>query len=216
MPPAHCVIVEDQKMFAELLATLLRATPDIELEIVETVPNMAAGIAACERHRPDLLLLDLSLPDGPGLAVAERLHAVHPQGKAIIVTGQAASFVCPKSLSDVVVAVIDKSDAFGKLQAAINLFASERQRRPAEFSGNRPLPQRIPLSARERQVLLLIGRGKTSKCIAEELGISVHTVHVHRKRMAAKLGARGNELRLQAYRYCQQLEDLSSIRPRSR
>jgi DNA-binding NarL/FixJ family response regulator len=62
--PARCVIVEDQRMFAELLATLLQASPDIDLEVAAAVASVTGGIAACELHRPDLLLLDIGLPNG--------------------------------------------------------------------------------------------------------------------------------------------------------
>jgi DNA-binding CsgD family transcriptional regulator len=104
-----------------------------------------------------------------------------------------------------VYAVVDKCDAFHKLQSVINRFAS--QHRPAGVRvGGESLPERVPLSTREKEILLLIGRGKTSLAIAEELGISVHTVNVHRKKVAAKLGVRGNELRLQAFRYCQAVD----------
>jgi response regulator of citrate/malate metabolism len=81
----RCVIVEDQAMFAELLASLLRVSPGIPLQIVETVRTVAAGKAACELRRPDLLLLDIALPDGSGLTVLEHLIAVHPEGRAIVV-----------------------------------------------------------------------------------------------------------------------------------
>lgn len=201
-------------MFAELLATLLQASPDIDLKVVETAPDVAGGMAACERQRPDLLLLDLGLPDGSGLEVAERFRQVNPAGQIVIITGHAASFVCSKQLREMVVAVIDKSDAFGKLQSVFHLIGSQR-RQAAGGGADQPVPHRLPLSAREREVLLLIGQGRTSNNIAETLGISVHTVHVHRKKIAAKLGIRGNELRLEAYRYTQSLEAPGSSLPRS-
>lgn len=206
--PARCVIVEDQRMFAELLATLLQASPDIDLEVSAAEASVTGGIAACELHRPDLLLLDIGLPDGSGMEVAERFQAVNPAGQIVIISGHAASFVCPKPLAEMVVAVIDKSDAFRKLQMVLHLIASQRQR-SVDSADDQPLPRRLPLSAREREVLLLIGQGRTSINIAETLGISVHTVHVHRKKISAKLGIRGNELRLEAYRYSQSLESPS-------
>jgi CheY-like chemotaxis protein len=60
----RCLIVEDQLMFLELLQRLLERQPG--LEVVATASTVAAGVAACRLHRPDLLILDLTLADGDG------------------------------------------------------------------------------------------------------------------------------------------------------
>ena len=148
--PASCVIVEDQRMFAERLATLLQASPDIDLEMAAAVGSVTGGIAACEQHRPDLSLLDIGLPDGSGMEVAERFQAVNPAGQIVIISGHAASFVCPKPLAEMVVAVIDKSVAFRKVQMVLHLIASQRHRGVGS-ADRQPLPRRLPRRPRRRR-----------------------------------------------------------------
>jgi DNA-binding NarL/FixJ family response regulator len=82
--PLRCVIVEDQRMFSQLLVTMLRAGPGLDLEIAATAETVAEGIAACEAHAPELLILDLALADGRGEAVAERLLEHNPGAKVIV------------------------------------------------------------------------------------------------------------------------------------
>lgn len=204
----NCVIVEDQRMFAELLVVLLRAVPGVRLNVLASVHTVAAGKTACDELLPDLLLLDIALGDGSGLDVAKHFLAVKPSGRIIILSGHASTFVCPPPLIGAVAAVIDKSDAFQRLQTVLCSLA------PVD---DRPVPseedsaaRQSTLSPREREVLLLVGQGRSSVEIADRLGISTHTVHVHRKKLAAKLGTRGSELRLQAYRYWQQVERSTS------
>ena len=95
----RCVVVEDHQMFGDLLAISFAAAPDVAVDIVEIAPSVAAGIAACDRHKPDVVLLDLKLPDGPGNAVAEHVAATLPETRVIVVSGQSSTFVCPPELA---------------------------------------------------------------------------------------------------------------------
>jgi len=91
--PNRCVIVEDQEMFAQLVGGLLRSSCD--LEILE----IAGTLAAIDRHRPGLLILDLELPDGSGLAAAEHLLAVAPQARVVVLRPRPASSSAPMPCS---------------------------------------------------------------------------------------------------------------------
>lgn len=64
-----CVIVEDQTMFLQMLHNMLQAMP--QMKVAATARSKAEAIAACEKHLPDLLVLDLALPDGDGISVAQ-------------------------------------------------------------------------------------------------------------------------------------------------
>lgn len=191
-----CVIVEDQTMFLQMLDNMLRTVPD--LEVVATAQTEAQGIAACEQHKPDLLVLDLALPDGNGVNVARRLAEVNPCGKTIILSGEASTFVCPSSLNSKVHAVLDKTQAFDDLSEELKTLL------PAARGGSRSArgsEVRSKLSAREYEVFGLIGRGLMSKEIGEALGISALTVQTHRRRIAERLGTSGPELVQQAIRH---------------
>ena len=185
----NCMIVEDQSMFLELLAGMM--TMHGGVRIVAQARDVASGIAACEAHRPDVLILDLGLPDGDGLEVARRFMDLHPTGWVIVVSGQASDFVCPDWLNDNMQAVISKNDAFQSLRRELD----ELTGGTARAAGGEDHPQSSkPLTEREAEVFRLVGEGLSSRAIAGRLGLSEHTIQTHRKRIAAKLGTTGDEL----------------------
>lgn len=178
--PLTCVLVEDQRMFSQLLVGMLRTIEG--LAVVATASTAAEGVEACGLHRPDLLILDLCLPDQGGEVVAEALIEINPVAHLIILSAQVSSFVCPPSLLPQLHAVIDKIEAYEILGEEI-----------AELIESRPgyKPQ---LTAREKELLLLMGSGLSNQQIAEELQVSVHTVETHRRNLSGKLGIKGAEL----------------------
>lgn len=179
----RCLIVEDQVMFLQLLCKLLQATPG--LEIVATATSCHEGLKACQQHRPEVLILDLSLPDGEGLQVARYLQLQQPDAKVLVLSAQATSFVCPEDLEAMVVGVVDKTSTYETLEEVIHstLLPSSSD---AELV--------LSLTPRQRQIFSLIGRGLPSKEIARVTGLSVATVETHRKAIARKLGRSGAEL----------------------
>lgn len=187
----RCVVVEDQVMFLQLLVAMLRTQP--RLEVVATARGVDKAIAVCAELSPDLLILDLALPDGDGVAV---LHALRdrPEPPAVIVlSGQASSFVCPRELTPLVQAVVDKTRAYAELNTEIQRLL-QAPADPEEGEEAPVAPRRSQLTARERQVFHLIGKGHTNRAIAELLGLSLRTVETHRKNITAKLGVKGGEL----------------------
>jgi DNA-binding NarL/FixJ family response regulator len=178
----RCLIVEDQLMFLELLQRLLERQPG--LEVVATASTVAAGVAACRLHRPDLLILDLTLADGDGLPVLASLGQWSPAGRAVVLSAQAAGFVCPEPLKPLLLAVIDKTATFDSLTAVI-----------AELLPAPPGAIDLsPLTPQQQRIFALIGQGLSNKLIARQLGLSVATVETHRKAIARRLGLSGAEL----------------------
>lgn len=182
----RCVVVEDQVMFLQLLVAMLRTLPD--LEVVATAQGAAEAVAACREHRPELLILDLALPDGDGLEVMTALAEQDGPPRVIVLSGQVSSFVCPSRLRPLVQAVVDKTRAYDDLRSEIQRLLDPR----ADDSGDGEARGR--LTAREREVFALIGKGCTNRVIAERLGLSLRTVETHRKNITVKVGAKGGEL----------------------
>ena len=183
-PPANqqrslqCLIVEDQVMFLQLLRSMLEALPGLEIGAVAT--TQAEALALCSGDAPpDLLILDLALPDGDGLVVAEVLAETNPNAKVVVLSGQASSFVCPAALQPWIVGVVDKTAAFSQLQRVLE---------PCLPSVGEPL------TPRQREIYGLIGQGLTNKEIARSTSLSIATVETHRKAIAQKLGMSGSEL----------------------
>lgn len=185
-----CVVIEDQGLFLEMLGGMLNMRGG--LVVAASALTVAEGCAACTRHQPDLLLLDLDLPDGSGLDVARHLLDSKPSARVIIISGHADEFVCPRWLHDNMQAVISKNDTFSALRQALDeLLALHKTTARARDT---KAYQDRPLSAREAEVFALIGQGLTSKEIGGRLHLSEHTVQAHRKRIATKLGTTGAEL----------------------
>jgi DNA-binding NarL/FixJ family response regulator len=171
------VVVEDQRMFLQMLVVMLQSFQGLEV-----VATATTATEACLELAPDLLLLDLTLPDQDGLAVALALAGVNPDARLIVLSAAASSFVCDAALQPMLQAVVDKIDACETLSAEIGELLGERFNEPAA------------LTAREDEVLVLIGQGLSNGQIAERLTLSVHTVGTHRRNISGKLGLRGAEL----------------------
>ena len=178
----RCLIVEDQLMFLQLLRSMLEALPGLEL--AATATSQAEALAICRGSPPpDLLVLDLALPDGDGIGVAEALIQHNPSAQVVVLSGQASSFVCPAPLQPFIQGVVDKTAAFSQLQQVLE----------------RCLPRnQDPLTPRQQEIYGLIGQGLSNKEIARATALSVATVETHRKAIAQKLGLRGAELVRQA------------------
>lgn len=208
----RCVVIEDHRMFLDLVTTMLHATPSLAIDVVGTAGTVADGIAACDRLKPDLVLLDLALPDGTGITVAQHLAAAHPYAKIVVISGQSSTFVCPAALASCTHAVVHKAEAFDALQAILAGLAGLAARGTgsrlvgthAALKARSGLPSRH-LSQREREIFALIGASLTSEEIAHKLGLSIHTVQTHRKNIAAKFGVSGRKLPALAYQFRDQL-----------
>jgi DNA-binding NarL/FixJ family response regulator len=194
--PLRCLIVEDQLMIQQLLSMVLANVKG--LKVVATASTEAEGVAACEAHHPEMLLLDLALPDGNGVVVARHLINVNPSARIIILSGETSTFVCPDDLGPHIQAVLRKEQAYDELTREIRELLPVTEEIPTCDSLQEVLGR---LSPKERKVFTLIGNGMLTKQIAAHLGISIHTVQGHRKEISRKLGTVGNELTLKACEY---------------
>jgi DNA-binding NarL/FixJ family response regulator len=183
----RCLIVEDQVMFLQLLCTMLQGLRG--LEVVATATSCHDALLACRHHRPDILILDLALPDGDGLEVARFLQMQQPQARTLVLSAQAASFVCPEELEPMLVGVVDKTSTYETLQGVI-----ESALVPQEPDAPSRHPAMPGLTPRQREIFQLIGRGLSNKAIAACTGLSLATVETHRKAIARRLGCSGAEL----------------------
>lgn len=185
-----CVVVEDQGLFLEMLGGMLNMRGG--LRVVASAQNVAEGKSACTKYRPDLLVLDLDLPDGTGLDVARHLLRINPDARVMVVSGHSSDFVCPAWLDKNLQAIISKNDTFAALRVELDeiLAVENTVARPRD---KKPFTEK-PLTQREAEIFALMGEGLTSKEIGGRLNLSENTVQAHRKRIALKLGTTGTEL----------------------
>lgn len=190
------LVVEDERMFQELLITMLRGRTS--LRDISGAQSAAQAIAQCSQTKPDLLILDIALPDGNGLTVARALQALRPDARMIVLSSYASTFQRPQDLRNNIVAVIDKSRAFEELDQEIQALLGSEARPNNGIEDDDPdaLTSLVlrELTRRERQVLVRMGQGQTNKTMAEELELSVRTVESHRRNISLKLGCSGARL----------------------
>ncbi|MBN9739930.1 DNA-binding response regulator [Amycolatopsis sp. A1MSW2902] len=196
------VIADDQTMVRQSFRAVLAAQPDIE--VVGEAATGTEAVAACRALRPDLVLMDIRMPDLDGLAATRLIlgDGEDARPRVLVLTtfdadeyvygalsAGASGFLLKDSpLDDLVVAV--------RMVAAGNaLFAPAVTRRVIEgFAGTRRPTQDVgrlsELTARELEVLRLIARGLSNADIAAQLVIAEQTAKTHVSRVLGKLGVR--------------------------
>ncbi len=181
-------------MLAELLAESLASIPN--LTTIQTASTVEQGIRVAQICRPRILILDLLLPDGSGLDVAEALLALEPSAQVIVLTAEVHRMQCSRHLHQAITAVLDKTEALDRLHEQVKALIPLTD--ASTDSGVRRLDD---LTLREIEVLQLIGEGLSCKEISQRLTISLATAQTHRKNIIAKLGMKGGELVLFAARH---------------
>lgn len=184
-----CLVVEDHTLIGQLLVGMLRTSPGIGSVMLAT--SVAAGIAATADEKVDLLILDLKLPDGDGLDVLRGAVKRNGDVACIVLSSMAEELICPQDLAPRVAAVIDKTAAIESLRFEVEAAV---RRRLGGLPRARMRDAATLLRPRELEVFERIGKGMSTRAIAESLGITVHTVNTHRKAIVSKLGVVGAEL----------------------
>lgn len=182
------LFADDHVLFRQGLHRLL-----IESGQVEIVGECATGNDALEtirRLKPDVALLDISLPDRDGISIVSTLRAEGAQLPLIMLTMHDEPGWCHRALAAGANGHLLKDDAFEELMKAIVAVLEGRQyisRRLASRMSSTVYPAVSVLSPRELEVLHLICQGSTNRRIAEQLTISMKTVDTHRTKIMKKL-----------------------------
>lgn len=178
-------------MLREMLRFILARERDIE--IVEECSRGGDAVAACRRHRPDLLILDLVLPDITGLDVLRSVRTDAPGCRALIVSGQATPELVVDSMRLGANGFVEKGASIDTLQEAVRTvlrgasFFSPAIQDILRRTAGSPPPSVGNLTEREVEILRLVAQGLLSKEIADRLGVSIKTVDNHRTNLMRKL-----------------------------
>ncbi|MGD0371900.1 MAG: response regulator transcription factor [Candidatus Dormibacteria bacterium] len=185
-------IIDDHRMFTQAVAAALTEEPD--MEVVDTVENLASARQRLEELEVDVILLDQRLPDGQGTHAAAELRALCPGAKVVLVTAAMEPSVLNEALAAGCAGFVTKGDSIDALAAAVRAAASGATpvspamlTRITRGDSNSSLTE--PLTPRETAVLLFLADGMSNEEIARRLFISIHTLRNHIQSIISKLGA---------------------------
>ncbi|NII10414.1 response regulator transcription factor [Oleiagrimonas sp. C23AA] len=193
------VLVDDHAIVREGFKRLIEMEDD--LAVCAECRCADEAVEAVTAERPDLAVLDLSLPDGGGLPLIEHLRSIAPDTRLVVLSMHDGEPYVAEALRRGACGYVTKGVAPEELVAGLRVvmggkrfLSSDLERRRA----HRPSEELDPLhrlTSRERDVFLLLAEGRTPKQAAAELGIGQKTIYIHRASLMGKLGA-GSELDL--------------------
>jgi DNA-binding NarL/FixJ family response regulator len=195
--PIRVLVADDHTIVRTGIRHVLES--EAEFQVVGEAGNGAEAVSLAEELAPDVVLLDISMPDQSGLEVAARIREAASPARILILSmhnnaeyvvesvragaqGYLLKDTAATELREAIRAVC-RGESYFSPPVASRLSAAVR----GEVAGHGGLEQ---LTGREREVLLGIARGRTNKEIAAELGISHRTVETHRESLMRKLQIR--------------------------
>jgi DNA-binding NarL/FixJ family response regulator len=191
MVPVKVFIVDDHYMVVEGIRSLLQDDPAIEF--IGSASNTSSALAFLQQQQPDVILMDINLPDGEGTDLCRQVKKMYPHvfiiGLSIFnqqsminkmlengASGYLLKNADRKEITAAIIAVMS-----GKIYLSFDAATAMRQ-----HNGN-DLPI---ITRREKEVLLLVAEGLTNQEIAARLFVSTTTVDTHRKNLLEKMNAR--------------------------
>ncbi len=192
------LIADDHKILRQSLFILLQQEDDID--VVGEAGTGSDALEAVQRLKPDVAILDISLPQLSGLDVAAHLRQVAPDVHVIILTMHKGEDFVARAFRQRVQGYVLKDNALEELLQAIRVVRAGGTYVSPDIAGhvvagfveNYSLGrERDILSPREREIVELLASGQNNRDIADLLRLSLKTVETHRANIMRKLGLRG-------------------------
>jgi DNA-binding NarL/FixJ family response regulator len=194
MTPYTIVLADDHALFRQGVKKILE-----EMAEVEVVGEANDGLELLEllkKRDPDLVILDISMPNLRGLEAAREIKGLYPQVKVLLLTMHKKKDFLQQGLEAVVDGFLVKEDADTELLQAVKairrgekFYSPLLSTRLADLAFQKGKTD--PLTKREKEVAKLLAEGKSSKEIAKFLYISIYTVRRHRDNIMKKLELKG-------------------------
>lgn len=189
------LLCDDHKIFREGLKNLI--APVKNFRVVGEAADGASSVELAARLRPDVVIMDISMPVLNGIGATRRIVAADKKARVVALSMHSEKRYVLEALRAGAKGYLLKESAFEELSAAIrSVYAGKTYLDPSVASSvvedylaaGAGSAKVSPLSDREREVLQLIAEGKTTKQLALLLKVSVKTVETHRNRLMEKLG----------------------------
>jgi len=185
--PTRVIVADDHPLVVQGVSGVLDSYP--EIEVVGTATTGREALAAFDELRPDVILMDLNMPDLSGLAATELLLERHPEAKILILSMHDTPEYISTALRHGAKGYVLKDVPTDDIATAIGRIAEgEQYLCTGTEQVMAPDPDREILTSREQSVLLALASGKSNRELADALDISVRTVETHRKNIKRKLG----------------------------
>jgi len=198
MPEIHLLLVDDHEIVRTGLSMLLESESDIK--IIGQASNGLQALEMASLLHPDVVIMDITLPDISGIEVTRRLKALHPEIAVVALTihedqqyffemlqAGADGYVPKRAASDDLIKAIHAAS-----NGEVYIYPSLAKVLVADFldqTGDEKTRESVNgITAREQEVLGMLAAGKSNEDIAVVLSISKHTVARHRENLMRKLG----------------------------
>lgn len=188
-PATRILIVDDHPMVAEGIQSILESYDDVE--VVGTLTSGRAAIDQLESLSPDVILMDLNMPDMGGLSATEIALETRPQTRIVILSMHDSPEYISTALNHGAMGYILKDVPTDEIKLAIDTVMQGKRYLCTGAQGSltpKGGGAREVLTGREQTILLQLAQGQSNKEVALTLDISVRTVETHRKNIKRKLG----------------------------
>ncbi|WP_276481396.1 response regulator [Paraflavitalea pollutisoli] len=195
--PISIALCDDHLLVINGLKSMVKQLPDVEM--IFAAIDGASLLTALEQRQPDVLLLDIQLPDVPGTELCRRVKKLYPDMQVVALTSHDDANYVRQILRNGASGYLLKNTDLPTLQKALQTvydggrFVDEQIQKNLvheAITGQRMSHNDIPLTKREKEILTLIGQELSSQEIADKLFISLRTAENHRFNIAKKLNAR--------------------------
>ncbi len=187
--PIRIISVDDHDVVRKGIAAILSTDPQFQL--VAEANTADSGLRLYREHRPDVMLMDLRLPDADGIEATRRLRAEFPAARIIVLTSYDGDQDIYRALEAGVRGYLLKEMVYTEMIRAIRVVHGGKRFIPFEVSEQLSgfFPE-VALTPREVEVLGLVARGYGNKEVGDVLGTAPGTVKAHVQSILSKLGAK--------------------------
>jgi DNA-binding NarL/FixJ family response regulator len=185
------VVVDDHKFMRELIIS----RESRAYQVIGSGEDAASAVTECEKWQPDLLVLDINLPDESGIRATPRIKKIAPKTRILLCTAYVSDECALEAARSGADGFVEKTNTWDDFIEAVDrvsrgerYFVSRGSSSSEDAADGRDSVQ--TLTPREKEILTLIADAGSSKEIASKLGISVATVEKHRTNLMTKLRVR--------------------------
>lgn len=192
MPNTRTLLVDDHLLARAGVRALIESLPNYD--VVAECADGQTAIDAVRQHKPDLVLLDLMMPDISGIEVMQNIRQFDTSARILVLSVVDRREVVDQALAAGANGYLLKDFILSELKDALQTVAEDgcfiSPRLPLEEKREADEADQIQLTARQLEILKFVASGLTTKGIAKELGISPKTVEFHRSQLMERIGVR--------------------------